>query len=105
MIDRVADIRGLRTPRARGTVWPAAVDQQLEPGVTGKGIGADGSCAAGGVRPESAGPRTTQVAGPGLPVQPVQLVVIVLSVLLCIVAVGFDLPAGVHREGVSVTDG
>ena len=33
MTDRIADIYGLRTPHARGTVWPARVDQYLEPGV------------------------------------------------------------------------
>lgn len=33
MVDRIADIWGERTPHARGTVWPARVDQHLEPGV------------------------------------------------------------------------
>jgi anaerobic selenocysteine-containing dehydrogenase len=31
--DRIADIWGPRTPHARGTVWPARVDQHLSPGV------------------------------------------------------------------------
>src|SRR6478735_1034883 len=33
MADRVADIFGVRTPHAKGTVWPARVDQYLDPGV------------------------------------------------------------------------
>ncbi len=33
MVDRIEDIWGQRTPHARGTVWPARVDQHLEPGV------------------------------------------------------------------------
>ena len=33
MSDRIADIHGLRTPHAKGTVWPARVDQYLDPGV------------------------------------------------------------------------
>ena len=32
-MDRVADIWGVRTPHARGTVWPARVDMQLDEGV------------------------------------------------------------------------
>src|SRR5215218_1843654 len=34
MNDRIADIHGERTPHARGTVWPARVDEHLEEGVT-----------------------------------------------------------------------
>ncbi|MEU4690860.1 molybdopterin oxidoreductase family protein [Actinoplanes sp. NPDC023714] len=33
MTDRIADIWGPRTPHAKGTVWPARVDQYLEDGV------------------------------------------------------------------------
>lgn len=33
MTDRIADIYGLRTPHAKGTVWPARVDQYLDPGI------------------------------------------------------------------------
>ena len=33
MPDRIADIYGARTPHARGTVWPARVDEHLDPGV------------------------------------------------------------------------
>jgi len=32
-VDRISDTWGQRTPYARGTVWPARVDQHLEPGV------------------------------------------------------------------------
>jgi anaerobic selenocysteine-containing dehydrogenase len=32
--DRIADLWGERTPHARGTVWPARVDQHLDPGVS-----------------------------------------------------------------------
>ena len=32
-VDRIADIWGARTPHAAGTVWPARVDQHLDPGV------------------------------------------------------------------------
>ncbi|MEP7177470.1 MAG: molybdopterin-dependent oxidoreductase [Pseudonocardiales bacterium] len=34
MTDRIADIWGQRTPHAKGTVWPARVDEHLEPGLT-----------------------------------------------------------------------
>ena len=34
MVDRINDIWGARTPHARGSTWPARVDQFLEPGVT-----------------------------------------------------------------------
>ena len=34
MVDRILDIWGERTPHARGTVWPARVDQYLDEGVT-----------------------------------------------------------------------
>ncbi|WP_127550258.1 molybdopterin oxidoreductase family protein [Actinoplanes sp. OR16] len=33
MTDRIADIWGERTPHAKGTVWPARVDQHLEDGI------------------------------------------------------------------------
>ena len=33
MTDRIADVWGLRTPHAKGTVWPARVDLHLETGV------------------------------------------------------------------------
>ena len=33
MTDRIAEIHGDPTPHSRGTVWPARVDQYLEPGV------------------------------------------------------------------------
>jgi anaerobic selenocysteine-containing dehydrogenase len=33
MTDRIADVWGRRTPHARGTAWPARVDQFLEAGV------------------------------------------------------------------------
>ena len=33
MSDRINDLYGERTPHARGTVWPARMDQHLEPGV------------------------------------------------------------------------
>ena len=33
MVDRIADVFGARTPHRRGTVWPARVDQFLEPGL------------------------------------------------------------------------
>jgi anaerobic selenocysteine-containing dehydrogenase len=31
--DRIADIHGVRTPHAKGTVWPARIDQYLERGI------------------------------------------------------------------------
>ena len=34
MVDRINDVWGARTPHARGSTWPARVDQFLEPGVT-----------------------------------------------------------------------
>ncbi len=34
MLDRVADVWGPRTPHAKGTVWPARVDEHLAEGVT-----------------------------------------------------------------------
>ena len=34
MTDRIDDVWGERTPHARGTVWPARVDQHLEEGIT-----------------------------------------------------------------------
>jgi anaerobic selenocysteine-containing dehydrogenase len=33
-LDRIADVYGPRTPHPKGTVWPARVDQHLEPGIT-----------------------------------------------------------------------
>src|SRR4051794_37070256 len=33
MVDRIADIWGPRTPHAKGTPWPARVDQHLAPGL------------------------------------------------------------------------
>ncbi|KRF34473.1 molybdopterin oxidoreductase family protein [Nocardioides sp. Soil805] len=33
MSDRIADIYGARTPHTKGTVWPARVDQFLDPGI------------------------------------------------------------------------
>lgn len=33
MTDRIADIWGTRTPRARGESWPVRVDEHLEEGV------------------------------------------------------------------------
>ncbi|WP_353647781.1 molybdopterin oxidoreductase family protein [Nakamurella sp. A5-74] len=38
MTDRIADIWGQRTPHARGTVWPARVDEHLEAGLTGADV-------------------------------------------------------------------
>jgi anaerobic selenocysteine-containing dehydrogenase len=32
-VDRIGDVHGLRTPHARGTVWPARVDQFLDEGL------------------------------------------------------------------------
>jgi len=36
--DRIADIWGSRTPHAKGTVWPARVDQHLSEGVETSGV-------------------------------------------------------------------
>jgi anaerobic selenocysteine-containing dehydrogenase len=33
MIDRIADLWGIRTPHGKGTVWPARLDQRLDDGV------------------------------------------------------------------------
>ncbi len=38
MTDRIADVHGQRTPHARGTVWPARVDQWLEPGTAEESV-------------------------------------------------------------------
>jgi anaerobic selenocysteine-containing dehydrogenase len=38
MVDRIADIWGPRTPHARGTEWPARVDQYLEDGLTDRDV-------------------------------------------------------------------
>ncbi|CAM3516929.1 molybdopterin oxidoreductase family protein [Nocardioides zeicaulis] len=38
MTDRIADIHGERTPHPRGTVWPARVDQYLEPGTSAEQV-------------------------------------------------------------------
>src|SRR6478609_4023568 len=35
MADRIADIWGARTPHGRGTVWPARVDEYVDPTVAG----------------------------------------------------------------------
>src|SRR6478736_819924 len=36
--DRIADIYGARTPHTKGTVWPARVDQFLEPGIEDESV-------------------------------------------------------------------
>src|SRR5690349_5960103 len=38
VVDRIAEVWGSRTPHPKGSVWPARVDEHLDPGVTPEAV-------------------------------------------------------------------